>query len=867
MITPIERFLSALRAHGYEPKQQGAQWVCRCPAHLDHKPSCTFCEGEDGRVLLYCFAGCTAEAIVAAIGLTMRDLMPGPVTGVPVTTTPRAEAPTKVPVTVTRVTGRVAPTFATANEAVADLEKRYGPKSEFWTYHDRAGEPIGVIVRWDLPPDPSEPGKPGKRILPVSKIDGRWANVGMAAPRPLYRLPALLALPKGSTVYVLEGEKCADAARALRLIATTSVHGAQSPGKTDWSPLAGMHVIVVLDNDPAGEKYGQEVTALALAAGAASVRIVRLPGLGVGGDIVEFIQARTAAGLSPDAIRAEIDALAQAAPEASVSSGSGVGGGNPESWPEPQVLPPALPPVMPFDPGLLPSAVRDWIIDIAERIQCPIDFPAVSVMVALATVIGRKIGIRPKRHDDWTVVPNLWGGVIGRPGVMKTPAIQEPLKPLNAMEIRAKAEYDAQVNAAKAAQLVEKVKTKETGKAIQKAIKDPKEALRIAMESIEDDDDEAPVRTRYLVNDSTVEKLGEILNENPNGVLVFRDELIGLLKSLDKDGQEGARTFYLESWNGTGRYTYDRIGRGTLDIEAAILSLLGGIQPGPLGQYQRAAAREGAGDDGLLQRFQLAVWPDISKVWINVDRWPDSEARKRAYAVFEGLSTFEPELTGTDHDAMDPQGIPFLRFDDAAQEVFNAWRQKLELKVRSGDLHPAMESHLAKFRSLIPSLALIIHLADGDRGPVGLRPLHMAIQWGEYLESHAGRIYSQALQPDLTAARSLGKRILSGEVKDGFDLRKVYRKGWSGLASAEDAKGAADFLIDLEWVRETKQFTEGRTATVYHINPRLAGSEAAKNLDPPSKGTDRTDRRGEGGASVGSVSPDLGGPPDSGGVQ
>lgn len=91
-------------------------------------------------------------------------------------------------------------------------------------------------------------------------------------------------------------------------------------------------------------------------------------------------------------------------------------GGPVNVWPEITPLPVGLPPVRPFDPRVLPDVFRGWIVDIAERTQCPIDFPAAGAMVALAGVVGRKIGIRPKRMDDWLVVPNMWGVIVGRPG-------------------------------------------------------------------------------------------------------------------------------------------------------------------------------------------------------------------------------------------------------------------------------------------------------------------------------------------------------------------------------------------------------------------------------------------------------------------
>jgi len=68
--------------------------------------------------------------------------------------------------------------------------------------------------------------------------------------------------------------------------------------------------------------------------------------------------------------------------------------------------------------------------------------------------------------------------------------------------------------------------------------------------------------------------------------------------------------------------------------------VLGGIQPGPLERYLRAVFG-GRGDDGLLQRFQLAVWPDGAGPWRNVDRWPDAAARARAVEIFQRLNTLE----------------------------------------------------------------------------------------------------------------------------------------------------------------------------------------------------------------------------------
>ena len=200
-------------------------------------------------------------------------------------------------------------------------------------------------------------------------------------------------------------------------------------------------------------------------------------------------------------------------------------------------------------------------------------------MEAIASVVGRQVTIRPKREDTWTVVPNLWGAVVGLPGVLlKTPAIKEPLDLLERLEIEAKERYEGDRSEYEAGCLIADERKKLRRDDVRQALKDQKDATELALEAIYEP--AGPVRRRYIVNDTTVEKLGETLAENPNGVLVFRDELTGLLKSLDKDGQEGAKAFYLEAWNGTGRMTYDRITRGTIDVEAMCVSILGGIQPG-----------------------------------------------------------------------------------------------------------------------------------------------------------------------------------------------------------------------------------------------------------------------------------------------
>jgi hypothetical protein len=501
-----------------------------------------------------------------------------------------------------------------------------------------------------------------------------------------------------------------------------------------------------------------------------------------------------------------------------------------DEWEDPAPLPEGLPPVAALDPAMLPEPLRGWIMDVSERMQIPPDFAAAGAVVVAGSLIGRKIAIHPKRHDDWLVVPNLWGAVVGRPSLMKSPALTEVMKPLARLIAEAYEAYqDAMLAYETDIMVAEATKAAfkdELKKAAREAAKSGNRSKldEIARRGQDAEGPEEPVLRRYKTEDATVEKISEILLENPRGILVHRDELSGWLRNLDKQGREGDRAFYLESWNGTGSFDVDRIGRGSLHVPALCLSILGSIQPGPLSTYVYQATQGEKGDDGLLQRFQLLVWPDPSPTWRNVDRWPDTETKNRAYEVFKRLDALDPQDFGVSRE--DDEGIPAVRFTQEAQEVFDRWRDELEGRLRTEELPSALESHLAKYRSLMPSLALIFHLIEfvdgmGEGGAVGLRPTLQAAAWCEYLETHAARLYSSAENPAMEGARALLERIRKGDVQDGDSTRSVYRKHWAKLSTPEEVSSACTVLEEFGWLRIEAVKTGGRSATRLHLHPSL----------------------------------------------
>lgn len=477
----------------------------------------------------------------------------------------------------------------------------------------------------------------------------------------------------------------------------------------------------------------------------------------------------------------------------------------------PRPLPPALPDVSQLDPELVPRTLRRWCQGVADGLQVPLEFVAVPAIVGAAGCLGRRVGVALKRHDLWVEIPILWGALIGRPSTHKSPSLRPLQRVLAKIEMAARAEWEKRrTERIVEGEILEAAREAAKKKAAKLVASGDHKGARAALEGKFDEDVDQDPEPRLVVNDATVEKLGEILNANPMGLIQFRDELAGWLASMDREGREADRGFWLECWNGHGPYTVDRIGRGTIRIEAPAVSILGGIQPGKLAEYVAGAVTGGMKDDGLLQRFQLAVWPDVPSRWRYIDRPIDTTAEAAARRVYERLFNFDPEDAGAEqHPAVD---VPFLRLDDDAQALFVEWHTELMVRLRSGKEPAFMESHLAKYPGLAGRLALVLHLIEHPSGPVGVEAMAMALDWIEFLEPHARRMYAPAIDSGITAAHLLVRR--RGELPPRFTARDVYRKSWSGL-SRKPVEKALRTLVEYGHLAEFDVDTGGRPSTEY----------------------------------------------------
>ena len=223
----IKEFLSRLKNVSSSSKG----WKACCPAHDDHTPSLSIAVGDDGRILIKCHAGCTAEQVVASIGLSLSDLFLNSETA----------GCLNIPV------------IAQTAKRTAQYRSKTPMKETSFHPYTKNGQLMAGVFRFD-PADSSS----GKQYVPVHATPSGGAVGDPPEEWPLYNLEEIHQRPD-DPVFIVEGEKAADALIEIGLLATTSAHGSNAWKKTDWSPLVGRDLFVMPDNDEPGKKYITDV--------------------------------------------------------------------------------------------------------------------------------------------------------------------------------------------------------------------------------------------------------------------------------------------------------------------------------------------------------------------------------------------------------------------------------------------------------------------------------------------------------------------------------------------------------------------------------------------------------------------------------
>ena len=232
MAETLRDTIAAVRADGRNRD------IC-CPVHGDQRSSLSVGRGDDGRVLLHCHVGCESSAIVAAGGLTMRDLFP------------RRNGSSTRTITAT------------------------------YDYTDERRELLYQVVRFDP--------KDFRQRRPDGRGEWTW-RLRQGSARAVPDSPSCRG---NQSVYIAEGEADVDSLRTIDLPATTNCGGA-GKWRDDYTRqlvAAGVtHTVILPDNDDPGRAHAADVAQSCHAAGLA-VKTVALPGLAPKADVRDWLKA------------------------------------------------------------------------------------------------------------------------------------------------------------------------------------------------------------------------------------------------------------------------------------------------------------------------------------------------------------------------------------------------------------------------------------------------------------------------------------------------------------------------------------------------------------------------------------------------
>ena len=500
----------------------------------------------------------------------------------------------------------------------------------------------------------------------------------------------------------------------------------------------------------------------------------------------------------------------------------------PEDWPEPgdlRRLAHVAAPAFPLN--ILPEKANRWAVDVAERMQCPVEFVALPMLTTMAGLIGKDAGIRLKAKDDWTERACLWGMVIASKGSTKSPALKAAVAPLNRMEKGMTIKFDEDKRAWEVREQERSARLKAWEKQRDTILaKDPGADLPPMPPGL-DQVEEAPISPRLISNNATVEKLG-VMMEKARGLSLVLDELAGLMLNMSRYNSGSDRPFYLECHTG-GPYKVDRMGRDTLFIPDTYLNIFGGIQPDVA---RRLFSVEPGTDDGFLERFGLMAFPEISTHWENIDRQPDIEGRNRYNDLCQRL--VEVNWFETLHNDESVQGghaKPYCRLSAQSQEIFDAWLTDHMKALRSIPADDPISGLMAKARGLVGRLTLVIHLASWASGetpsPMTVEALSLTRALTlveEYLIPTWRRVmaaFAQSLKDNgaMRIARMLiAKRL---ETIRPTDITKL---DWAGLRDREAVMAALGVLVDNDWLAEPERASSGskggRPSERFTVNPK-----------------------------------------------
>lgn len=389
------------------------------------------------------------------------------------------------------------------------------------------------------------------------------------------------------------------------------------------------------------------------------------------------------------------------------------------------LLPLIPPPAADFPVDAMPAACRPLISEATAALGCAPELVALPMLAVLSSAVGTSRVVEIK--GGWREWAALFVAVVASPGAMKTPAAKVAKKPAFARQRGLGRIYAEEKEGWRREVREWEVEKRSAQKAGEPAPEEP----------------EAPTMSRCVASDTTVEALVGILEDNPRGLLLHKDELAGWVRSMDqyKGGRGSDRQHWLSFWS-TDEVVVDRKSRMGEPIIVArpFVSLFGGIQPAMLCELGAGA------EDGLMDRF-LFSYPAPRQVRFTEDEI-SAEAEERYAAMYDALSALT--LATDEHGDPNPRPLMLTR---EARNLFAGAVDALGAEVLDPGFPRRLDGAWAKLRGYLARLSLVLAVCRCATNKVRdecveVEDLVAATQLLGYFKSHARRVYSELSAPD-----------------------------------------------------------------------------------------------------------------------
>lgn len=373
--------------------------------------------------------------------------------------------------------------------------------------------------------------------------------------------------------------------------------------------------------------------------------------------------------------------------------------------------------VPPFPIETLPPVAANYVREAAASLNVPVDFVATPMLAVLAAAIGASHVLQVR--DDWSEPSVLFTCVVGDPGSNKTAAWRSAIAPL----LELQAEFDA-AYAEELAAYKERLQLYEQELAIWR--KRPKSQV----DEPKPTEPPKPRPQQVVADDITIEGLARVLRDNPRGLLVARDELVGWVLSFNQYRRAGDdRQRWLQAW----RTLPWRINRATRDepiiVTRPTISLAGTMPPDTLSLLQDER------QDGFIDRI-LFTYPDPAHY-----AWPEHGIPPDTQRAYFGLVNKLYELSPA---CVTPvEWVPrVVRLSPTALRLFAQhdleWHRLMEAELALKGMYAKVPSHAAR-------LCLVLHLATAvssgsTNGLVQPETVEAAWRLAQYFAAHGRRV-------------------------------------------------------------------------------------------------------------------------------